>query len=234
MQRRDIAALAGTALFEGIDVVELDELVGTTSSVVREFRKGDLLFASGSVYDSLWILVEGSVAAEMQGGRGQTVRIETIPAPSPLASAVLFAPEPVLPVSARALTSVRAVCIPREAVLTICQRSRPFLENYLRDSGSRIAAFSERFRFLQFATLRERLADCLLRQAARSGGDVVTLPSSKEKLAEIFGVTRPSLSRGFGELARGGAVAIEGRTVRLLDRGLLKSILSGQGKDGSE
>jgi CRP/FNR family transcriptional regulator, dissimilatory nitrate respiration regulator len=225
MQRRDIATLAGTALFEGIDAIALDELIGTTAAVVREFGKGGLLLAAGSAYDSLWVLVEGSVAAEMQGSTGKTVRIETIQAPAPLASAILFAPEPLMPVTVRALAESRVVCIPREAVLTICQRSRAFLENYLRDSGKRIAAFSERFRILQFATLRERLADWLLRQAARSGGDAVILPSSKEALAETFGVTRPSLSRLFGELAREGAVAVEGRRVRILDKDALASIL---------
>jgi CRP/FNR family transcriptional regulator, dissimilatory nitrate respiration regulator len=222
MQRLDIAALAGTSLFEGIDVVELDELVGTTAAFVREFGAGDLMLRAGSAYDSLWILVAGSVAAEMRGSSGKTIRIETIRAPEPLASAILFAPEPLLPVSVRALAEVRVVCLPRDSVLTICQRSRAFLGNYLRDAGSRIASFSERFRLMQFATLRERLADWILRQAGRPGAsEAVTLPSSKEKLAEFFGVTRPSLSRGFGGLAREGAIAVDGRSVRILDTRLL-------------
>ncbi len=227
MQRRDIAALAGVSLFEGIEVLELDALVGGVPSSVREFGEGEVLLQAFSTYDSLWILVEGSAAAEMRGGEGKTVRIETIVAPAPLASAILFAPGSVLPVAVRALSSVRAVIMPREAVLTLCQRSRAFLENYLRDSGSRIAAFSERFRLMQFATLSERLADWLLRMAElQGGGDSVTLPSSKESLAETFGVTRPSLSRGFGDLVRAGILAVEGREVSILDRKALEAILS--------
>ena len=226
MQRRDIAALAGTALFKGIDVIELDALIGSAAATVREFGEGDLMLEALSTYDALWILVEGSVAAEMRGGSGKTVRIEAIAAPAPLASAILFAPGSVLPVAVRALSSVRVVRLPREAVLTICQKSRAFLENYLRDSGFRIAALSERFRLMQFAALDERLADWLLRQADSAGGDSITLPSSKEELAETFGVTRPSLSRGFGELARAGVIAVAGRSVRILDRKALEAILS--------
>jgi CRP-like cAMP-binding protein len=226
MDRRDTAALAGSSLFEGIDVIELDALLGATAASLAEFREGELMLEALSAYDSLWILVEGRVAAEMRGSSGKTVRIETIEAPAPIASAILFAPTSLLPVSVSALSRVRVIRIPRDAVLTICQKSRAFLLNYLRDSGARIAAFSERFRLMQFASLGERLADWLLRQAERSGGDEVILPSSKERLAETFGVTRPSLSRGFGELARAGILAVEGRSVRILDRAALAAILS--------
>ena len=43
MQRRDIAALAGASLFEGIDAMELDDLIGTTAAIVREFREGEVM-----------------------------------------------------------------------------------------------------------------------------------------------------------------------------------------------
>ncbi|MGA2546965.1 MAG: hypothetical protein ABSF43_10480 [Rectinemataceae bacterium] len=82
-----------------------------------------------------------------------------------LADTFLFAPEPLLPVTVRSLAAVRVVCIPRESLLVICQRSRAFLENYLRDAGSRLAALSERFRIMQFSALRGRLADWILRHA---------------------------------------------------------------------
>jgi len=162
----------------------------------------------------------------MQSYGGRAIRIETIAAPESIATAVLFAPEPILAVTVRALQDSRAAAIPRETVLTLCQSSRVFLRNYLADAGTRLAAFSERFRLLQFATLRERLADWLLRRAMKSGSDLVVLPSSKEKLAEIFGVTRPSLSRGIGELAREGLVSSAGRAIRILDRRKLEDLLA--------
>ncbi len=171
MQPRDIAALADTALFDGIEVLALDELVGTVPASVREYGEGALMLAAFSRYESLWILVEGSVSAEMHGPSGKVLRIETIPAPEPLASAILFAPEPILPVAVRAREEVRVVCIPRESVLSMCQRSRKFLENLLRDSGSRVASLSERFRLLQFASLRGRLAAWLLARAEAAPAD---------------------------------------------------------------
>jgi len=210
-------------------VVELEGLLGTEAVSLRSFRKGNILLLAGCAYDTLWVLLEGSVAAEMHSPSGKALRIETIAAPEAIATAMLFSPDAVLPVTVEALEDSRAVLLPRETVIRLCQKNRAFLENYLRDAGSRIAAFSERFRLLQFSTLRERLADWLLRQAARGGGspdDLVTLTSSKEKLAETFGVTRPSLSREILAMDADGLIAADGREIRILDAARLEGLIT--------
>ena len=225
MHKHDLAVLATCPLFKGVPVGELATLLGPASPTVRDFGRGSILLLAGCSYTSLWVLLEGSVSAEMMGVSGKTVRIELISAPEPLASAMLFAPENNLPVTVRAFEDSRALTLPRETVIGLCQKNRAFLLNYLADSGSRIAAFSERFRLLQFATLRERLADWILRQAMRAGGREFTLPSSKEKLAEVFGVTRPSLSRELSAMARDGLVSVDGRRIAVHRRDALVALV---------
>jgi CRP-like cAMP-binding protein len=191
--RRDLSVLATSSLFRGVGIEELERLLGPGTLAARDYPAGSVLLRAGSAYDSLWVLVAGSVAAEMMSVSGKTIRIESISAPEPLASAILFAPESALPVTVRALEDTRALALARETVIGLCQANRSFLLNYLADSGSRIAAFSERFRLMQ-------------------------LPSSKERLAETFGVTRPSLSRELSSMAREGLVAVEGRRIAILRR----------------
>ena len=230
MDRRDLARLVASPLFAGVDVVELEGLLGPEAASLRGFRKGNILLLAGCAYDTLWILLEGSVAAEMHSPSGKALRIETIAAPEAIATAMLFSPDAILPVTVEALEDTRAALLPRETVVRLCQGNRAFLENSLRDAGSRIAAFSERFRLLQFSTLRERLADWLLRQAARDAGGLVTLPSSKEKLAETFGVTRPSLSREILAMDAEGLIKADGREIRILDAARLEGLIT-QGGD---
>jgi CRP/FNR family transcriptional regulator, dissimilatory nitrate respiration regulator len=218
MLKRDLAVLATSPLFCGVDVEELDRLLGSAEQAVKSFASGSILLLAGCAYNSLWVLLEGSASAEMQSYSGKTVRVETIAAPESLASGILFAPDPVLPVTVRALEEVRVAILGRETVLRLCQENGLILAKVLADAGARVAALSERFRLLQFATLRERLADWILRQAMRSSSDEVVLPDSKEKMAETFGVTRPSLSRELGEMAREGLIGMEGRRIAILKR----------------
>lgn len=211
-----------------MDVAELAALLEPGAIALRGFARGNILLLAGCVYEKLWILLEGSVAAEMHSPSGKALRIETIAAPEAIAAAMLFSPDAILPVTVEALEDVRAALLPRETVIRLCQRNRAFLENYLRDAGSRIAAFSERFRLLQFSTLRGRLADWLLRQATRTGRDLVVLPSSKEKLAETFGVTRPSLSREILAMDAEGLIEARGREIRIADAARLGALAAAE------
>jgi CRP/FNR family transcriptional regulator, dissimilatory nitrate respiration regulator len=226
MERSELLALSGTTLFRGIDILELDSLLRNTRYSIRNFEKGEGVLLAGCAYDSLKIILEGAVSAEMQDLNGKTVRIETLKAPEPIASAILFAPEPILPVTVSAQIDTKIISLSREAVLDLCGKSRTFLLNYLRDTGAKLAVFSERFRLLQFSTLRKRIADWLIMQATKSRSLTVDLPYSKERLAEVFAVTRPSLSRELSFLVREGLIEMRGRTLKIKDEKALAKILS--------
>jgi predicted transcriptional regulator len=53
---------------------------------------------------------------------------------------------------------------------------------------------------------------------------------TKEALAEVFGVTRPSLSRGFQQLCDEGLIRQEGRVIHLLDSDGLGMLLHKKGE----
>jgi CRP-like cAMP-binding protein len=120
---------------------------------------------------------------------------------------------------------LRLVVIPRAALLSLSATFPPLLEALLSDMGGRLAFLADKYRSLSFATLRERLADWLLRGAQRRGGRLeVRLETSKERLASVFGVARPSLSREFGQLEERGLVEVKGRTILILDEAGLMAL----------
>jgi Mn-dependent DtxR family transcriptional regulator len=52
------------------------------------------------------------------------------------------------------------------------------------------------------------------------------LEASKERLASLFGVARPSLSRELGEMERRGLIRVEGREIAILDEQGLRELRS--------
>ncbi len=224
MERRDLLALSVTTLCRGVDVVELDRLLSTVSCRVGVYEKGSVVLLAGSRYDALRVILEGTVSAEMHHPNGKSVTIETIDAPDPVAPAILFAPGRALPVTVVAATGVRLLELPLEAVLDLCQKNRFFLVNFLTEIGGKISLFAEKFRLLEFSSLRRRIAAYL---EPRLTDGSFTLPFSKEKLAEFLSVARPSLSRELSSMASDGLIAVEGRTIRVADKDALRAALSG-------
>jgi CRP-like cAMP-binding protein len=230
MTDRDVAILASSPLFSGIEARELSKALAGLHHSTATFRAGSVVLLAGCSYESLRMLLEGEVAAEMTNDEGKTFVVETLKAPEAVATAVLFAPGRALPVTVIARTEVRLAVLPLDTLLALCSRFRPVLEALLFDMGSRLTFLADRLKALRFATLRERLADWLSRRASLSprdpetGGAVVRLEVSKERLSALFGVSRPSLSREFGTLRRKGLIAVEGRRILVLDEAGLRAL----------
>ncbi len=223
MDKQDLLHFSVSSLCRGMDVITLRDLMkGVPYRIVRK-QKEAMVLAAGSRYNELHILLEGSVKAVMEHENGKSVLIETIEAPDPIAPAILFAPRQVLPVTVFAESDSRLLILPLETILDLCQKNRQFLINFLSEIGGKLSLFAEKFRLLEFSSLRKRIAVFLSNRLEDSR---YTLPFPKEKLAEYLSVARPSLSRELSEMAAEGILNIEGRTITVLDQKRFKTILA--------
>lgn len=222
MNKRDLLSFSVSTLCVGVDVVDLDRLLSGVPCRVEAHPKGSTILLAGSRYDELRVILEGTVAAEMHHTNGKVVTIETIDAPDPIAPAILFAPRSSLPVTVVAATDTRLLVLPLETVLDLCGKDRRFLLNFLREIGGKISLFADKFRLLEFSSLRKRIVAYL---APRLQDGELELGFPKEKLAEFLSVARPSLSRELSALAAEGVLEVEGRRIRVADMGRFKEIL---------
>ena len=214
-------------LFHGVGRGDREWLLSCPGCRARPRPKGSIVAFRGDAYDRLLLVLSGSLTAELQDFRGQVLKVETLRAREVVAPAILFAADNLLPVTLTAAEDSLLLELPRDAVLALLQRSPPFLLNYLRAAGSRLVLLAEKLYLQRFASIRQRIAGYLLDQADKQATDSPQLKVSKEGLAEIFGVTRPSLSRAFGQLRRQGLIHPEGRTVHILDRAALEAATGG-------
>lgn len=223
MEKSDLLSFSVSTLCRGVDVVELDRLLCTVNCRLESYPRGAIVLLAGSRYDELRIILEGTVTAEMNNPGGKSVVIETIKAPDPIAPAILFAPRRALPVTVTADADCRILVLPLETILDLCQRNRRFLMNLLSEIGGKLSLFAEKFKLLEFSSLRSRIAAYL---HGRMENDRYTLPVSKEKLAEFLSTTRPSLSRELSAMVHEGIIHMEGRTIRVIDQDRFKGLLS--------
>jgi len=54
----------------------------------------------------------------------------------------------------------------------------------------------------------------------------VELKNTQQQLADLFGVTRPSLARVFGEMQKEGLIKITNKTVTLLNKKALNELMN--------
>jgi CRP-like cAMP-binding protein len=212
----DYSVLVKSPLFHGIPDEECRALFSKIHYQVRKFEKDAIVVQGGEEVTNLFVVLSGSVRGEMIDYSGKTVKIEDIEAPRPLAAAFLFGKENKFPVTVTANKKAELLAIPVVEFLKLLQMNTRLLRNYLNSISTRAQFLSQ--------TIKEKVAHFLLQQA----GDLYhsfELKNTQQQLAEMFGVTRPSLARVLGDMQNENLIKIEKKTVTLLDKERLNSLL---------
>ncbi|TLX78233.1 Crp/Fnr family transcriptional regulator [Labilibacter sediminis] len=216
--------LEQSPLFTGLSFNDIKELLGQIHFQVKKYGKGQMVAYGGETVDRLHIVLSGGVKGEMIDYSGKSIKIEDIDPPKPLAIAFLFGKSNKYPVNIVANKDSEILIIPKASVLILFQKNETVLLNYLNAISNRSQFLSQKIRFLTFQTIKGKIANYLLQL---SGGKTmeVTLPMSQNSMAELFGVTRPSVGRGMRELHNDGIIEANGKQVKLLDINALKESL---------
>lgn len=216
--------LCQSPIFRGISPEDLIELLNRIHIQVKTYEKNEFIVFGGEICDRLLIVQRGSVKAEMNDYSGKTIKIEDLSAPQPLAVAFLFGQQNRFPVSVSANTEVEMISIPKSEFVKLLQLNSLILNNYLNTISTRAQFLSQKIKFLSFKTIRQKIAHYLLEKA----GDrlqSVELKQSQAQLAEMFGVTRPSLARTLGEMTQEGLIETDRRYIKILDKNRMNQLL---------
>jgi len=212
-------------IFRGITEKEAESLFKKIHFQIKNFSKDEVVVVAGEPVLNLHIIISGSVRGEMIDYSGKTIKIEDIEAPKPLATAFLFGMENKFPVTVTANNHVKILTIPVSEFLKLLQLNTPILKNYLNSISSRAQFLSQKLNFLSFKTIKGKVAHFLLNQAGEKFHSV-ELKNTQQQLADLFGVTRPSLARVFGEMQKEELIRITNKTVSLLDKKALNELMN--------
>ncbi|HCX99082.1 MAG TPA: Crp/Fnr family transcriptional regulator [Bacteroidales bacterium] len=210
--------LCNSPFFDGLTAKDLEKIFSSISYSVKSFSKGQTIVQRDEEVNSLLIVIEGVVKGEMVDFSGKILKIEEIQAPQPLAHAVLFSKINRFPVDVVALNNCKILFIPRTYVLRLMQSNETILKNFLRAVSNRAHFLTTKLWFLSFKTIKEKVAHYLLNLSKSETRTTIILPKSHQELAEMFGVTRPSLARVLSEMENDGTIVVNRREVQIVNK----------------
>jgi CRP/FNR family transcriptional regulator, dissimilatory nitrate respiration regulator len=225
LTNKDIETISKCHLFNDINDNEINTLFESNRFNEKNYHKDAIIRFQGDEYSELMIILEGEISAEIQNPDGKKIIIETLKKSSAVATGVLFASDNTLPVTVVANSDIKLLFLPKKTIVQFCQKNEIFLMNYLQDSGNKILFLAEKIKLFKFNSINQKIACHLLTLSKKQGTDSVKLPYSREQLADLFGVARPSLSRGFSELHDQGILEAEGKIIHILDKSRIKEII---------
>jgi len=213
----DYGKLSDSPLFKGLTSREIETILSAVPHRIKKFYANSVISQCGETVNSLMVVISGVVKGEMVDYAGRVIKIEDIPAPGALASAFMFGSRNRFPVNVIATSDGEMLLIEKTEFLKLLMNNNAILVNFLDMISNRSQFLSEKIKFLNFKTIKGKLAYYILQKAGKDKLSV-KLGLTQNDLADFFGVTRPSVSRALGELEEEGYIEANGKNIKIVDR----------------
>jgi CRP/FNR family transcriptional regulator, dissimilatory nitrate respiration regulator len=213
----DYSILSKSPLFRGIDQNEISGILSIVPHRIKKYKSGSLISQSGEPVHSLMVVIKGIVKGEMVDYAGRVIKIEDIPAPGALAPAFLFGNKNKFPVNVISNADTELLIIEKPGFLKLLMANSIILANFLDMISNRSQFLSEKIKFLNFKTIKAKLAQYILQKAGNDNLSI-NIGLTQNDLADFFGVARPSVARALGELEEQGYLEAKGKIIKILNR----------------
>lgn len=217
--------LSENSLFKNVDFREICTMLEEISYKKTVYNKNDVIAFEGDKVSGQYIMLSGSVRGEMTNYQGKVVKIEDIVGSKLLAPAFIFGGDRHYPVDIIANQETECIYLGRESFTNLLQLNKQVNANFTNAIATKTQFLSNKIKFLALQPIKGKIASYLLTRTRNNSGNSVTLPYSQDKLADLFGVTRPSLTRALRELDQEKIIVAEGKKINILDRAKLEKFI---------
>ena len=205
-------------LFKDVEGSTIRQLLEGISYKKSSYQKNDIIAMDGDRVNGQYIMLNGSVRGEMTNYVGKIVKIEDIEGCQLLAPAFIFGSDNYYPVDIIASKKTECIYITKVVFERLLQMNSTVQNNFLDIVSGKTQFLSNKIKFLALQPIKGKIAHYLLKRTKASVLETIDLPYSQDNLADLFGVTRPALTRALRELDQNKIICAKGKRVCVLDR----------------
>jgi len=207
-------------LFAGITDADLALLSGILRQ--RTAERGELLFSEGERAVGFFVVASGRVKVYKLSADGKERILHIVQPGGTFAEAAIFG-DGNYPAYAEPLVSSRLLFFPKVEFLDLLHRQSQISINMIAGLSRYLRQFASQVEQLTFQDVPSRLAKYLLGLAGPQQR-IIVLPITKAALASQLGTVSETLSRTLRKLSDEEIIAVDGKSIDLLDRERLQEL----------
>ena len=207
-------------LFKDLTQKEHDEFLDRNVKEVLTYKKGETVVMQGDTINYVMLLIHGSVRTEMITMEGNILDIDILEAVVPLAPSFIYGINSKFPFDIIAAEPCIFLNISKSAWLDVMANNKQLLTNFLSLNADLTLFLTNKLQMISLKSLRKKLATFFLEKTTVEN-DTFILKRSRTQLAEFLGVQRQSLARSLKEMEDDDIIQLDGRNVKIINRGKL-------------
>lgn len=220
---RTLERLLSLALFKGLGKAELGRFASGATEIPVE--DGSIVFREGDLCTGLHFVVEGQVKLSLQTERGHEKVVQLVGEGESLGECILFLGERHI-MTAEAIADTTLLHLEKEVVLLELGRNPEFGQRVIRELCHQLHQRTLDLQSYMLLSGTQRVVNYLLSQLPEGvpgRAAAIVLPAKKGIIASRLNLTHEHFSRILRDLATGGLIKVDGRTVRIPDVSRLRS-----------
>lgn len=204
-------------LFKDINEDRFFELIKTTNYRIEDVKKNHVIASEDDDCTSIGIVLEGAVEVKKIYPSGKSVTVAQLSSGNMFGEVILFSDKRKYPSTIQASTKAKVFFMSRESFVELSHEEPSVMTNLLNVLSRKILILNNQLKNLSYESIRQKIANFLIQQYGQQQSDYLTLPMSRQKMAEILGVPRPSLSRELIKMKDDGLLDFHKNTVKIMD-----------------
>ncbi|ADQ07277.1 transcriptional regulator, Crp/Fnr family [Caldicellulosiruptor hydrothermalis 108] len=204
-------------LFKMMDQSEIKEILDTFHILKKDFEKDQVIVLEGDECSFIGLILSGMVEVKKSSVSGKEYTITTLSQGDTFGEAVIFSSANTFPATIVSKTKTEVIFIPKHAIIEMCKKNEKFLYNFLNLLSDRILLLNAKLKENTLSTLRQKICNFLIEEYKKQKTTKLKLNFTKQELAKIFNVQRPSLSRELIKMKEEGLIDFWGKEIWVKD-----------------
>lgn len=209
--------LQSCALFKRFTEADISDLLTSLDSHFRDYVKDSAVAFEGEDCEHIGIVLEGQLELHNLYPSGRTVTVTHLGPGDTFGEAILFTPQHRYPISITATQKSQVLFISRQALIQGLTHHSILLENFLALLSGKLLMLNRRVKILSMDSIRQKVCDYLITLYKQQKSKTLQMPVNRQKMADLLGVQRPSLSRELIHMKEEGLIDYDRDTVTLMD-----------------
>lgn len=199
-----------TQLFQGTNI-------STKHIVIKAYPENHTIELEGTKSTYVGVILEGSVQVLTYTSGGTPILVSTLTEGMEFGDALIYADKRnTYPGNIVTKEDTRIAVIPNDKVEELVTTNTQFLHNFLQILSNKIITSNRNSKLLAQDTIRDKILYFLAQEESKQKSYTIHLNMTKEELAQLLHVTRPSVSRELANMKREGILDYDRYTITLL------------------
>lgn len=212
-----IKTIKKNQLFIGLSDESIKSVLKEIKYYVKTYSKGEIIAHEDDECRSLALVLLGTVEIQRLYSNGKYIVLSRLFEGDVFGEALVFSKSKTYPATVVALNECKVLFINKEDVLKICSNEEKILENFISLLSDKVFILNSKIKSISFKSLRQKVINYILNEAKEQKRNAIILKNTKEEIAALLGIPRPSLSRELINLRDLGYIEFDRKRIEVID-----------------